>query len=333
MYRPNAFYLAIAFTASSLTILETLHAQGQQATLGQPTALPATNQIPANPAGATGQAPAQLGQPQQAVAPAQPAGAPFQLTAVEKQFVDQILVMWEQQSSKIKTFDCEFERWEYSKVWGPSPTIPVTKSMGQLTYSKPDKGSFHIKQIRHWQKKDASQTTLEPSEWVEKKGEVGERWVCDGQAVYQYNHDKKQLEVNPLPPNMRGTAIANGPLPFLFGAKAADLNNRYWIRSKQGNEDTIWLEAYPRRAEDAQNYHHVDIMLNRKTMLPTAMQVHEPNGQSKSVYMFKEPSVNGTLDKLLGSLFNAPRTPFGWKRVVHELPPQAPQAAQPQQIK
>jgi len=329
MYRRLVRSLVVVLVASFLFAAEMLPVVGQQAppaTLGAPVA-----QV--TPAGQGAQAQTQLGQPRQAVAPVNPLGPPFQLTPVEKQFVNQILMMWENESAKINTFDCQFERWEYNAVWGPNKNIPLVKSEGRLTYSKPDKGSFKIEEMRHWKKIDPNQPGPEPCEWVTKKDEVGEHWVCDGKSVYQYDHSKKQLVVVPIPPNMRGAAIVDGPLPFLFGAKAKKLNERYWIRSKQGEANTIWLEAYPRRQADAANYHHVDIMLERKTMQPTALRVHEPNGQSTAVYMFKKPTVNGTMNKLFGSLFNAPRTPFGWKRVVQQVPAGAqagPQAAQPQ---
>ncbi len=336
MHRSPTHFLAIATVASFLLVVESSPANGQQAPVGQPPAAFQSGQTPATTSPVpvqVAQAPAQPGNSEEAVTPGNPLGPPFQLTPVEKQFVDQILQMWEDQSSQINTFDCQFERWEYDPVWGPGNKIPLIKSEGQLTYSKPDKGSFKISEIRRWTKQEASQESWEPGDWVLQKHEVGEHWVCDGKAVFEYNHGKKQLVVNPLPPSMRGQAIVDGPLPFLFGADADKLNSRYWIRSKQGSPDTIWLEAYPRNQADAANYHHVDIMLERKKMLPTALQVHMPNGQSRAVYMFQKPTVNGTLNKLFGSLFSAPRTPLGWKRVVQELPPNAqaaPQAAQPQ---
>ena len=273
--------------------------------------------------------------------PAQPGGAgsergligpPFQITPIEQQFVDQILQMWENESTKINTFSSRFELWEYDLVFGPGAEIPAIKSVGQLTYSKPDKGSFKIEEIRRYQPKDATART--PTRGL---GFAGKRswhhWVCDGKAVYEYKHKKKQLVVQPLPPELQGQEIVNGPLPFLFGAKAAELNRRYWIRSKQGNPATIWLEAYPRSQADAANYHHVEIMLDRKSMQPEAIKVHSPNNQSHSVYMFDKPTINGKLNALLGGLFNAPRTPFGWTKVVQNQPdsPQAgPQAAVPQ---
>lgn len=262
-----------------------------------------------------------------------PMGLPFQLTAVEKQFVDQILLMWENESAKIKTFNSRFELWEFNQTFGPGGDIPFIKSIGQLSYSKPDKGSFKIGEVYRYQPKDPK-SKPKPEDWVRDKEAVGAHWVCDGKAYFEYKHRAKQLVVTPLPPHLQGEAIVNGPLPFLFGAKADDLNRRYWIRSKQSDPATIWLEAYPRTQADAVNYHHVEIMLDRKTMQPKAIQVHTPNNKDRKMYMFDKPTVNGRMDALFGSLFSAPRTPFGWKRVVQELPgaPQQtlPQATNPQ---
>jgi len=288
------------------------------------------------PVAQTGQLPAQLGQPAQLGPPAgvnaQPGlvAPPFQLTPVEQQFVDQILDMWENSSSKIKTFDCRFERWEYDPVFGPGNNIPMIKSQGQLTYSKPDKGSFKIEEIFRYKPSDP-QAQPQPDDWVLQKHEVGEHWVCDGSAIFEYKHDKKQLVVQPLPPEMRGKAIVDGPLPFLFGAEAKKLKNRYWIRSLEGTATTIRLEAFPRFQNDRASYQRVEVILDRKTMHPSAIQVYMPNGQSRAVYMFIEPTINGKLNQLFGSIFSSPRTPLGWKRVVNQPPPgPAPQAANPQ---
>jgi len=271
------------------------------------------NQPLAGRAGPTGQPPV-------------PVGPPFQLTPVQQQFVDQILMMWENESAKIKTFDCQFERWEYDPVFGPGANIPLLKSRGSLTYSKPDKGSFKIDEIRRW-------TQANPNvqgDWLLQDQEIGEHWVCDGKAVYEYKHGKKQLVVQPLPEDMRGKSIVDGPLPFLFGAEAAKLKSRYWMRSTQGNEATLQLEAFPRFQADAANYHHVEIMLERKTMLPKAIQVHMPNGRSRAVYMFENESINGKFNALFGALFKSPRTPLGWTRIVQQPPPGQPQASAPQ---
>jgi TIGR03009 family protein len=272
------------------------------------------------------QQPGQLAPPQVLIGP------PFEITDVEQQFVDQILQMWESEGAKINTYNSRFERWEYDPIFGPGNDIPAIKSVGQLTYSKPDKGSFKIEEVHRYQPKTPGAAPT-PQDWELQKTEVGEHWVCDGKAVYEYKHDKKQLVVQPLPPNLQGKSIVDGPLPFLFGAEAEKLKQRYWIRSRQSDPATIWLEAYPRTQADAANYHHVEVMLQRKTMQPKAIQVHMPNNKSRAVYMFDQPTINGKLDAIFGTLFNAPRTPFGWKRVVQDAPtgPQVtPHAANPQ---
>lgn len=331
VYRSFAFSLFLACFAN-IAVLAQVEPQAGVSAL--PPAVQPSQQITENPATdallarvpVVPQQPGQLAPPQALIAP------PFEISSVEQQFVDQILQMWEAESSKIETYNSRFERWEYDPIFGPGNDIPSIKSIGQLTYSKPDKGSFKIEEVRRF-KPNASGGAPLPENWELQKEEVGEHWVCDGKAVYEYKHDKKQLVVQPLPTNLQGKSIVDGPLPFLFGAEAAKLKQRYWIRSKQSDPATIWLEAYPRTQADAANYHHVEVMLQRKTMQPKAIQVHMPNNKSRAVYMFDQPTINGKLDAIFGNLFNAPRTPFGWKRVVQDLPAGSqatPQAANPQ---
>jgi TIGR03009 family protein len=325
-----------------LAICSCVTASWGQAQLSEPVAIPSTNVAAQETTAATmsdvSQTPA-IGQPLAQVTsvpaqppiegaapvqPAQPAGpiVPFQLNDVEQQFVDQILQMWETQSKEVKTYESPFVRLEYDPVFGPADK-PMIQSKGVLSYSKPDKGSFEITEIERWVQKDPAT----PGGYEKQKEEIGEHWVCDGKAIYEYKHDRKQLVVSALPEQMRGQAIVDGPLPFLFGAEAAKLKQRYWIRSRESNAATIWLEAYPKTQADAANYHHVDVMLERKTMMPSAIQVHMPNGRNTAVYTFKNPKVNSAFEALFGG-FNVPRTPFGWTRVVEDLPT-APQATQP----
>jgi TIGR03009 family protein len=254
--------------------------------------------------------------------------APFQLSSAEQQFVNQVLMMWENQSNQITTYSCDFQRWEYDPVFGPSGAVPLIKSQGQLTYAKPDKGSFKITNIHRWVQADAQQA----GQHVLQKNEIGEHWVCDGKAIFEYKHNKKQLVVQPLPQELRGKSIVDGPLPFLFGAEAEKMKARYWIRSSQGNPNTIMLEAYPRRQVDAANYHHVEVMLDRKSMLPNAIQVHMPNNRNRAVYIFSKPTINGTMNQLFGAIFKSPLTPIGWTRVVQPAPPATPQAALPKPV-
>jgi len=261
--------------------------------------------------------------PQTARTPPPPPPAPFRLSPQQQALLDQILELWEKESDKIQTFRCNFERWEYDPVFlQDGDRIPVTKSSGQLKYAKPDKGLFRITKIRRY--------VAKAGDW-EASDEAGEHWVCDGTAIYEFNAIKRQLIVRELPPELRGKAIADGPLPFLFSADAKKLKRRYFIRVTDTTESEIWLEAYPRYRRDAANFQKVELILDRRRFLPSALQVFLPNGKSRTVYMFQpeDARVNDPLERFIG-VFQQPRAPYGWKRIVEPAPArQTKQAASP----
>jgi TIGR03009 family protein len=252
----------------------------------------------------------------------------FQLAPQEQALLDQVLTIWETESDKIKSFDCPFDRFEYDPVFGPGDQTPSSKSTGNLRYMKPDKGAFRVDEVKHYTapKEPGGQPTYEP-----RANDPGEHWVCDGEAVYEFNTPKKQLIVRPLPPEMRGDAIADGPLPFLFGVKKAKLKARYSMKVARTTETDIWLEALPRWPGDAANFRRVELILHRDSFLPKALQVYQPNGKNRTVYMFGAASVNNALAGIL-NFFQQPRTPLGWKKVVeHPTPaPQGPSQARGQ---
>jgi hypothetical protein len=133
---------------------------------------------------------------------------------------------------------------------------------------------------------------------------------------------------------MQGQAIVDGPLPFLFGADAAKLKQRYWMKVDNQNQDPnqIWLIALPKFQEQAANFSQVDLILDRALQLPQAMRVTMPN-HDKHVYMFDLKSVkkNKMLDRLQQALFQKPSIPFGYKHVLDQTPvAQSDQPAQQQ---
>jgi TIGR03009 family protein len=274
------------------------------------------------------QAPAQAG-----VQQAPPVQAPvgFQLNALQQAQLNQVLATWQQESGKINTFKCEFERWEYNLVFGPGHDIPLNKNKGELSFGKPDKGSFQITEVHTWQAAPAppgQPPAQAQGTWVHQKNAIGEHWVCDGKSVFEYRHDQKHLVERPIPPHLQGKAIVDGPLPFLFGADAEKLKARYWMRIEQPpNQAQIWLVALPKMQAQAADFRAVEVILDRQRLLPTHMQVHLPNGD-RHMYVFDiaNASINSPLARLQ-AFFQLPRLPGGWKRIVEQMPLE--QAAQP----
>lgn len=279
---------------------------------------------------------ARQGLPQQQ----QPAGImppPFQITAAEAQYIDKILAYWEFRSKKVHHYEANFQRWEYDSVFGPpSPQVYKTYSEGMIKYEQPDKGLFQVNVIKHYvPPKDDKPAGYEP-----RPAEVNDHWVCDGESIFEFDVPAKQLKVWPLPPEQKGQAITNGPLPFLFGANKEEIKSRFYLRvaPNQGNaQDEYWLEAWPKRTTDAAEYRFISILIDQKEFLPFAIEVYDRNfnpepkqGEkpnfSRTVYKFndrktyEEGGLTANLQQMFKRSFYQPQLPAGWQRVVQQGP-------------
>ena len=262
-------------------------------------------------------------------APAQPTAplpAPRQppaLSPQEQAALDQLLAAWEARSAAVKTWSCTFHKWEYN-AWSPADAkgerLAFAESAGELKYAAPDKGLFRIKESKQW--------NPQTRRYEVRGGESGEHWVCNGESIYEFRHTDRQLRETKLPPEMRGKAISDGPLPFVFGAKADTLKKRYWMRiiTPPTATDQIWLEALPRFQADAANFSKVELILRSRDLMPFAIQIFKPGGRDQDVYQF-DPNAS-LIDKGLDLFrdFAKPSTPFGYKYILEEAPAGPPAA-------
>ncbi len=241
--------------------------------------------------------------------------APFVLSESQQKLLDQILLKWEKQSDKVKTFRCNFTRWEYDAAFGnPQADFKKSQGQGEIRYRAPDCGAYVITEMKEY----------DPARKVESpKTEGLDHWVCDGKAIFEFNADKKLLIERRLPPELQGKAIADGPLPFIFGAKADQLKRRYWMRDVTPKDDVgkkIWLEAVPKYQQDAANFQSATVILNESDFMPSALRIFLPGGKSNSDYSFVDSKMN---DPLAVFNFIRPRLSptmmvSGWKHVVED---------------
>jgi len=231
--------------------------------------------------------------------------APFQLAPEEQVNLDRVLVDWQNMSGKVKTFEGRFTRIDYDGVFGnanqPKRVVP-----GVIKYSAPDKGFYDL-------------------------DDKSEKWICTGDAVFEFRADLKEVREHPLPPNMRGKAIVDGPMPFVFGVEAQKAKARYWMRITTPAEavakSQVWIEAYPKFAKDAGNFYKIDVILQfavengQVTKLePFAINMVHPNQKDRTVYRFESQQVNtflGNLGDFIG-VFIRPATPLGWQHKLME---------------
>jgi TIGR03009 family protein len=282
-------------------------------------------------AAASGNQPANGGPAEPQILPVAP---PFQLSAQEQADLDVLLKNWERQSEQIKYFKCSFNRWEYNPTFvGGNAEQPTTESHGEIKFHAPDQGMFRVLQMFNFiadpKTKKFVKQQVEPTEW----------WTCDGKSMFQVDSDKNKKVVieRPLPPQLQGTAITDGPLPFVFGAKAEALKKRYFLRiitPADNAKQEVWLEARPKVQKDAANFSRVQLIFDKANMQLQAMQIYNPGAspqnQSRTVITFDQQSINSPWAPLaqLLSDFSRPNPPF-YTHVREDVlpPPNTPSAS------
>lgn len=245
-------------------------------------------------------------------------GAPdwLPLPADHQKYLDQILAYWEHTTKSTERYRCTFKRWEYE------PQLK-TYSEGVIKYASPDKGLFQVELIKN--RIPAAAPDAEPT-W--KPGEFKEHWVCDGQSIFEFDYNNKQLKQRQLPQDMRGKRITDGPLPFLFGATAAQIKSRLWLRviTPKKAKGEFWLEGVPRTQQDAANFARIHIILDETDFLPKGMVLFHRN-QAQTTFAFEKRETNwsAAMERLnvFHRQFYEPKPYPGWKKVVEPLAPQA----------
>lgn len=246
-----------------------------------------------------------------------------ELTPEQEAELELVLQAWEKKSAQVKTLICTFQMWNYFQRLNQKGNDPTRVCRGEIRYAAPNKGHYQITD-------EAEDPTKDPPRFIKKEAE---HWVCDGDAVYEFDQRDHKLIERRLPANLKGKAIANSPLPFVFGTTAVQMRQRYWIMvttPKQRVGKEIWLKIEPKFAEDRANYQQATVILIQKQMLPTALSLTLPNGDYTN-YLFDPPSINNPLNKLL-RYFDVPATPSGWKRVIEDPPPDGGAAPPPADV-
>jgi len=262
-------------------------------------------------------------------APRQPEG--FPISAEEQAWVDSVLNYWEQTSDSVKALEADFQRWHYMPQalnYRDPQTNKVAARMicrGTIKYGKPDRGRMDTNEFWHFNPPatEGADPEYQLNEDPEARQLERERWICTGKAIYEFDFANKRLNEMRLPPELQGEGLSNSPLPFVFGAKAADLKERYWIRPAQLSDipdDYYAIEAFPKRPGDANTYSKVQIVLSREPFLPVRVHLYSSNYDNNgenTVIEFSNHRINNPLQlgqQWFSKVFSPPQKPvnFEW---------------------
>jgi TIGR03009 family protein len=203
--------------------------------------------------------------------------------------LDEILNGWARASAGIKKLEGRHNRFVYDTTFKTEK-----RTEGYFYFEAPDHGriDFNTVEIHPG---DVGREDPVTNERYRLESDRPQIWIVDGEKVLHIDPVEKTADVLTIPPEQRGQAITEGPLPFLFGLPAEQAKQRFQLEllgENFGKHNEIRLLVRPRREEDAANWSQAMVQLNRSTYLPTAVQLTDPAGTSITSYVFTEPRIN-----------------------------------------
>jgi TIGR03009 family protein len=274
-------------------------AHAQQPTQTQPVQIPA-----AQPPGQGQPIQGAPGQAQPAFPPGQPPAPPATPPLdPDHNPLDRFLLRWEQEMKNVETLVAQLSRVEENKTF---QTVDVF--VGTARYMKPNLASLEM------QKKD--------------KPDQFEKFVCNGQMLYQYVPAQKEIRAHQLPAPKPGQVSEDNFLSFLFGMKAEEAKRRYDIKVAKEDQWYVYLDVLPRFDADKADFQRSRLVLNKDTFMPRQLWFEQPN---KDTVTWDIPKIE-TKVPLKREEFLVPPVPQGWnmKQVPRPIDQPPPRVVRPQ---
>lgn len=209
----------------------------------------------------------------------------------------QLLTDWARGSSNVKKLHGKHVRRAYDF------TFKIEKiSQGEFWYEAPDKGRIDMQPVKitpqmlaEREQPDAQVQRDTNGKAFELKSEDAQRWICDGQKVFDVDDERKEARIANLPPQIRGENIMNSPLPFLFGMPPEKAVQRFQLTIVQDYRPrypAVRLKALPKFRKDAENWSEAEIILHTQQWLPSAVNLVNPAKTKHTRYTFSDFEVN-----------------------------------------
>ncbi len=186
----------------------------------------------------------------------------FVLTPQEQADVDRVLDAWERRGKEVRTFQCTFH-----------PLGVRRHVSGKAQQGQPQRSEIH--RPRHDQVRRARQRVLRTPKdipWTIPKSDGRSNGFATASRSSSTIGQEGHCTEYPLPTELQGKAIVDGPLPFLFGARRRSSSSDTTSNDHSPRHAReIWLDAYPRFLADAPQFPTRPLVLKTKGMIPVGV--------------------------------------------------------------
>lgn len=205
--------------------------------------------------------------------------------------LDGYLLRWEQEMRKVNTLAATLARIDKDKTFGTT-----RKYTGGAQYMKSGTGATALNMAALELKEDG-------------KADVFDKFVCTGSYIYQFLPAQKELRAYEMPKPRPGQVADDNFMGFLFGMKAEEAKRRYALSLYKEDAYFIYVDVLPRFAGDKADFARARLVLNKDSFLPRQLWFEHANG-SETTWDIPRLQAGATIDR---RIFDAPRTPAGWK--------------------
>ncbi len=226
--------------------------------------------------------------------------------------LDSVLAKWEEASQKCKSLDAKLTVFRYDVVFGK----PAITTHGRFYYEAPNVARYEIRDGGNGKPSDWSRLPEvwiwngKEGLWIDGKTRTCHRFPVPKRVASGKSHAAPATTGAELPKSLAApgseslfdflAALAEAVrklqdprevFPLVMDIHAAEVRKRYTLTVERSGED-IELKAVPKQSADRASYREIGVILNAKTCLTRAIQLVQPNGKDRVVFVFDEQKVN-----------------------------------------
>ncbi|HVJ87781.1 MAG TPA: hypothetical protein VM452_19115 [Caulifigura sp.] len=236
--------------------------------------------------------------------------------------LEKLLTEWEKRSHDVKYLNGTYRLFTYDEVFQSE-----SRAIGKFWYATPDKGrmDFYPADVSKLPRNSAGVAINEGKRGANKQPftvvpRTEEKWICNGSEILQLFPEKREYNRVVIPKQYQGESIKESPLPFLFGLRKTEAQERYLMELGSMNETYFGaskipiyhVKALPLREQDIREWSRAEVLLDARSFLPISIRTFDPAGTSENVYTFHDIEVNKTW--LLDNPFN--ESLLGYKLIL-----------------
>ncbi len=230
-----------------------------------------------------------------------PCLAPRCAAAETKPSLDTVLAKWEAATAKVKTLDAHVYRWRYDSVFS-SQNRDLRPDEGRFYYEGPKAAYLKIESNKPEERSRLEETFIWRDHETLRLNAHSHTWDrLDWPALVlrdtHYPDDILDADI----PDGFWSALAmsfyyslhepKNVIPLTIDVHASELRKRLDL-SLRDQGDRFLITAVPKKSPKGRWYSKIEVIVDAKTYLTTAIRLTTPNGKDQTVWMLDDVNIN-----------------------------------------